>query len=105
MLKQVAAHPELALAEYRQLPELLEHGLVVAGSDGSLQVIGILVDADGQRRAYRAIVRRTASGEALFLVSFHRANGRRVRQALAAAPIRDQTELRGLQFATAGLVE
>jgi len=104
--KQQETHPDVKLAEYRQLPGLIETGLVVPdGSPNAVQLFGLMRDADGKSRLYRSVVKRTAIGEALFLVTFHRAQARQLRLALQLAPIRDQTALRGVRLAADGVVE
>jgi hypothetical protein len=105
--KQAKAHADIGLPEYQQLPELLQGGLVVPDpSDPSVvRFFGLLIDGEAQRRLYSAVVKRTASGQALFLVSFRKANARQLEATLAATPIRDQAALRGLKLGASGLVE
>lgn len=106
MAKQLLTHADLALAEYRQLPALVSNGLVVAdGSATGLQLFGILRDADGRSRLYRAALKRTASGEALFLTTFHRARAGQLQAALEAVAVRDQPALRTAQLTPGGAVE
>lgn len=89
--KQMARHPEITLDEYQQLPDLLQTGLVVGDGTGeAVRVYGQL--GDGQ--PYAAVVKRTGSGQALFLVSFYRVNMGQVQAALAETPIRDNAGLR-----------
>lgn len=64
--KQLREHPELTAAEYRTLPDLVDEGLVV--QDGA-QTLVFLRRAG---RLYKAVVKATASGEGVFLTSFHR---------------------------------
>jgi len=79
MAKQAARHPEITLEEYRQLPELFRAGLVVKDEEpGVIQLFGLLRDARGTPRVYRATVKRTGSGEALFMTTFHRVRGRQL---------------------------
>lgn len=106
MTKQAATHPDLSVATYRQLPELMADGLVVDdGSQAGLQIFGILRDEDGKSRLYRAAVKRTGSGEALFLTTFHKARFRQLEAILGETPIRDQAALRSARFARDGAVE
>lgn len=106
MAKQKNAHPELSLVEYQQLPELIRAGLVIAdGSAGNLQLFGLLRDDSGKLRLYRAVVKLTGSGEALFLTTFHRARARQLEAALDLAAVRDQPELRSVKLSLQGIVE
>lgn len=104
--KQAARHPELSLGEYQQLPELIRDGLVVPDAgEKAVALFGLLRDPDGQSRLYRAVLKRTGEGDALFLVTFHRERPRRLQAALQLAPIRDHEALRGLRLTATGLVE
>lgn len=106
MVKQAERHPELVLSEYRQLPDLVRDGLVVRDTEeAAIALFGVLRDPDGQSRLYRAVLKRTGDGEALFLVTFHRERARRLQAALQLDPIRDQEALRGLRLTATGLVE
>lgn len=88
--KQADRHPEIGLNEYRELPGLLQEGLVVDDGSGgeAVQVFGMLGDGN----PYTAVVKRTASGQAL--VSFYRVRQGQLLAALAVTPIRDSTSLR-----------
>lgn len=106
MVKQAARHPELTLAEYQQLPDLVREGLAVREEEGpAIALFGILRDPDGQPRLYRAVLKRTGAGNALFLVTFHRERARRLQAALQLAPLRDQEDLRKVRLSLTGLVE
>lgn len=86
MAKQAVRHPEITIEEYRQLPDLFRQGLVVEQEPGVIQLFGLLRDPDGSPRLYRAAAKRTASGEALFLLSFHRA-GERLLETVRHLPV------------------
>lgn len=106
MAKQARRHPELILSEYRQLPDLVRDGLVVRDDeDGVIALFGILRDPEGQSRLYRAVLKRTGDGEALFLVTFHRERTRRLQAALQLPLVRDQEALREVRLSVTGLVE
>ena len=106
MRKQVRTHPEMSLPEYRQLPDLFRTALVVGDEDvDRLQLFGLLRDGDGKLRLYRAVVKLTGSGEALFLTTFHRARARQLQVAFDLAAIRDQPELRSVKLSLQGIVE
>lgn len=104
--KQATNHRDLTLGEYRQLPGLVAEGLVVDdGSKSGLQIFGLARDQDGTLRLYRAAVKRTGTGEALFLTTFHKARWRQLLAILERQPIRDQATLRSLKFSPEGVVE
>ena len=105
MAKQAERHPEVTLREYRQLPVLIGEGLVVSDDAGSaVTIFGLLRDDEGRLRLYRTVVKRTSIGQALFLVTFHRAQARQLRLALRRASIRDQAALRTVRLAADGVV-
>jgi SPP1 gp7 family putative phage head morphogenesis protein len=102
LAKQLDRHPEIGLDEYRQLPELLQDGLVVDdGSGEAVRIYALLPNG----KPYVAIVKRTGTGQALFVVSFYRANPRDLQAALAAPPIRDAPALRTALAGGTGAVE
>ena len=104
--KQATRHPELALPEYQQIPDLVREGLAVREEgEATIALFGILRDPDGQPRLYRALMKRTGAGNALFLLTFHRAQSRQLRQALQLDPIRDQEALRNVRLTASGVVE
>ena len=88
--KQAGRHPDVTIAEYRQLPDLFRTGLVVKDKEpGTIQLFGMLRDADGELQLYRAVAKRTGSGEALFLTTFHRSQPRRLATARLLPIVRD----------------
>lgn len=106
MTKQAARHPELALGEYQQLPDLFRTGLAIGDANAdSLQLFGLLRDSSGKLRLYRAVVKLTGSGEALFLTTFHRARAQQLGAALEEVAIRDAVELRSVRLSPQGIVE
>ena len=68
-LKQSARHPDLGAADYRLLPELIEHGEMVGSRDGNH--LSFLRRFGGQW--YRAVVKQTRNNE-LFLSTFYKVN-------------------------------
>lgn len=64
--KQRTNHPELSLAEYRLLPEIIRRGLII--KDGGQT----LVFFDNAGRWYKLSAKATRSGQALFATSFRR---------------------------------
>lgn len=70
MAKQRRNHPDLSLAEYRLLPRIIQSGTIIR--QGALKV-AIYHDPAG--RWYRAVIKATGKGEALYLVSLHRLHG------------------------------
>ena len=105
MVKQVARHSELSLAEYRQIPDLVRDGLVVKDKDeGAIALFGILRDPDGQSRLYRVVLKRTGDGEALFLVTFHRGRPAQLLAALQREAVRDQPALKEVRLNSSGEV-
>lgn len=88
--KQARQHAELTIEEYRQLPDLFRAGLVVKDKEpGTIQLFGLLRDADGELQLYRAVAKRTGSGEALFLTTFHRSRARQLETARLLPIVRD----------------
>ncbi|MCA0303487.1 MAG: minor capsid protein [Proteobacteria bacterium] len=93
LAKQSLNHPELTLEDYRQLPMVIGEGIVVADeTDASIRILGLL---DGDRPVI-AVVKRTGTGRALFVVTFYRLKSTAVAAALAEVPIRDNAALRAL---------
>ena len=65
LAKNLAAHPELGIADYQQLPQLIARAqLIVQDGDQSL----VFVKRGDQ--VYHAAIKATRSGESLFLTSF-----------------------------------
>ena len=71
-VKQVIHHDDLTVAEYRLLPDVIEHGEVLGRNDGVRRFVFHELE-DGT--LYRVIVKRTPDGH-LFLATFHRAKQR-----------------------------
>lgn len=67
--KQRQAHPDLTLAEYQLLPEVIRRGLVMRQGDVRL---AFFQDAG---RWYKAVVKATGDGRALYATSYHRLHG------------------------------
>lgn len=67
--KQTKHHPELAAGEYAAVQTAIANGIMVQDGPGSL--IYILDESPG----YVSVVKATASGESVFLVSFRRLSG------------------------------
>lgn len=72
-VKQVINHPELVAAHYRMLPDLMEHGKVIASVDGR----HITVFREFAGASYLAVVKQTAANE-LYLKTFHKVGARDV---------------------------
>ena len=70
-LKQSARHPDLGAADYRLLPELIEHGEMAVNEDGTH--LAFLRRFDGHW--YYAVVKQTRHDE-LFLKTFHKVKDR-----------------------------
>lgn len=66
--KQREHHPELQLEEYQVVPEMFRTGLVIRDGEQAL----VFFKQAG--RTYKAAVKATKEGNALFLTSFHRAS-------------------------------
>lgn len=66
-VKQVVNHPELVAAHYRMLPDLMEHGKVIASVDG--RHITVLHEFAGA--SYLAVVKQTAANE-LYLKTLYK---------------------------------
>jgi SPP1 gp7 family putative phage head morphogenesis protein len=60
-------HPELTVAEYMQLPTIIQDANVIV-QDSSLSIVFIKLNG----RYYQAVVKATKDGETLFLTSFRR---------------------------------
>lgn len=89
LAKQRSRHPELILPEYLQLPGLIKDGLAVREDrEAAVSLFGILRDPEGRPRLYRAVIKRTGIGDALFLTTLHRAQRRQLRQALRLEVLR-----------------
>ncbi len=69
MAKQQANHVDLTLAEYQLLPQVIREGTII--TQGTLKV-AFFHEGD---RWYKAVVKATGRGDALYLVSFHRIHG------------------------------
>lgn len=66
--KQMRTHPELTVAEYRLLPDIMAYGRVV--KDGRNHLAMHYLDG----RLYYAVIKSTGSGKAMFLSSLRRAD-------------------------------
>lgn len=75
MGKQRVNHSELTVEEYRLLPDIMKRGLVIKENKNN-----VLMFFFHSGQWYRATVKRTADGEELFLVSFHRAKAKDLRR-------------------------
>lgn len=73
--KQADSHPDLGVADYRGLPEVLEGGALIK-QDARRMVV--LRQRDGQW--WKAVVKRTGDGERLYVVSYHRADADEVKR-------------------------
>jgi hypothetical protein len=104
MAKQIVRYADLTLPEYQQLPDLFSSGLVVQDDKNTINLFGLLRDADGNSRLYTATAKRTGDGRAVFLTSFHRARPSQLQQALDGDIVRDAAELRSASFAADGTV-
>lgn len=76
-VKQIIHHDDLAVADYRLLPEVIENGEAFR-QDAERRLV-VFHELEGGR-LYRAIMKRTRDGQ-LFLATFHRTN-QRGRQAM-----------------------
>ena len=81
MRKQARRHGELDVAEYRRLVDVVADGAVV--QDGPQTVV--VVRREG--RLYKAVVKATATGRALFLTSFHRIRQSELARLLGAGSV------------------
>ena len=72
-VKQVINHPELVAAHYRMLPDLMEHGKVIASVDGR----HLTVFHEFAGASYLAVVKQTAANE-IYLKTFHKVGVRDV---------------------------
>jgi SPP1 gp7 family putative phage head morphogenesis protein len=81
--KQLAAHPELTLDEYRMLPEMIARGLII--QDGPTTAIFFARAG----RTYKIAAKRTKSGEAAYATSFRRVEqpDREIRSARARGKV------------------
>lgn len=104
MVTQIARYADLTLPEYQQLPDLFSSGLVVQDGKNTINLFGLLRDADGNSRLYTAVANRTAEGQALSLASFQRALPGQLQRALDGEIVRDATVVRGASFTADGLL-
>lgn len=82
LAKNLAAHPDLTIADYRQLPELgAAPTLVVKDADRAVVVV------HRGDRLWSAAVKATGSGNATFVTSFRRTRAADIRRLLARAGI------------------
>jgi len=65
MVKQLKAHPEVALSEYSLVQDTVDRGRAIPDADQSM----VFLLEDG---GYVSVVKATATGKALFLTSFRR---------------------------------
>lgn len=71
-VKQVIHHDDLTASDYRQLPEVIEHGEAFNLEDQRRLVVFHELASE---KLYRAVIKTTRDGER-FLTTFHRANQR-----------------------------
>jgi SPP1 gp7 family putative phage head morphogenesis protein len=91
LTKQAAAHPELTLADYQRLPQIIDAGQVYAdqtGREAQGQSANTLIFLKEDGFWYRAAVKATKTGQAVFVVSLARLSNAR-----AAALIRTKRKL------------
>lgn len=69
-VKQIVNHGELTMADYRQIPSVLEHGEASPDPHGDPRVLVFRRDIDN-RYAYKAVIKQTANNE-VFLTSFRK---------------------------------
>jgi hypothetical protein len=69
------SHIELTTQEYRLLPEIIANGMKYIKGDGSMLVF------TRSPRVYRVAIKRTLSGNGLFVMSFSRAKERNIEHA------------------------
>lgn len=81
-IKQVIHHPELTIADYLRVREVIEHGELFASKEGH-RLVFFREFEDG--RLYRAIVKLTDTNRT-YLATFHRAKPHDLRAARQRAP-------------------
>lgn len=67
--KNLARHPELTLADYQRLPDVIGNAQLIV-KDGDQTIVFVR----REDRLYRAVIRATQSGQAVFMTSFRIAN-------------------------------
>jgi len=70
--KQGRRHPEIKLADYRRLPDIIEKGLII--KDGTQTLVFIHIG----NKVYRAAVKATKDGSELYLTSLFKSNQREI---------------------------
>ena len=71
-----ASHPEIGLDDYRQLPDMVRHGLVIAQSDKRL------VFFRQGKDLYKTVIKTTGNGEELFILTLFRVQEREIAREL-----------------------
>lgn len=87
--KQKRRHPEIKPREYRQIPRIIQTGIVVQDTPKSL----ILIQTHDKRpkRFYRLSIKATLLGDAIFVTSFHRLSIRKIKIILRRHPVVRET--------------
>lgn len=67
-------HPELTLADYRHLPDLVDQAVVIAQSGGQR----LIYFADAAGRMWKAVIRQDSDQSMPALVSFHGSNANKI---------------------------
>lgn len=84
--KNIEHHPEILLAEYQQLPEIIASADLII-KDGETTMIFLKKNNE----YYFASIKATISGQRLFLTSFRKANDKTVQQAMKKGEILKNT--------------
>lgn len=78
--KNITNHPELVLADYQRLQNIIENAQVIV-QDSDVKLVFMQLD----NKIYYAAIKATVSGKALFLTSLRLANEYTVKQSIALA--------------------
>ncbi len=81
--KQSRSHAELSVEHYRILPELLHGGITI--QQDKIRHLSFYQKVDEQW--HKAVVKMAASGDKLYLVSFHKARPREVRREMKSGKV------------------
>ena len=70
------SHPDIGLDDYRRLPDMVSNGLVIAQGDNKL------VFVRQGKKLYKAVVKSTAKGDALYVSTLYRVQPREIERDL-----------------------
>lgn len=77
--KQLRQHADLTVADYRQLPAILNRGILIEQDERTL-VAFRLREGESRNRWWKVAVKRTGNGDRLYVVSFQKADDRELRR-------------------------